>query len=53
MQDKNSKPGNECSNAKFETFLSKADAPAITVFLLRKDKFWKKQLQIITKRHVL
>ena len=31
-QDKNSKPDNEFSKAKFETFLSKAEAPAISIF---------------------
>ena len=35
---KNSKPDIEFFKAKFETFLSKADAPAIIVFELNKDK---------------
>ena len=37
MQDKNSSPDNEFSTAKFETFLSKTEAPAIIVLSLNKD----------------
>ena len=38
IQDKNSNLDNECLSAKFETFLSKAEVPAIIVFLSNKDK---------------
>jgi hypothetical protein len=37
IHDKNSNPVNEFSKAKFETLLSKADVPAIIVFLSNKD----------------
>ena len=36
IQDRNSNPDSEFSNAKFERFLSKVDDPAIIVFLLNK-----------------
>ena len=32
IQDKNSNPDNEFSSAKFETFLSNAEAPAIIAY---------------------
>ena len=37
IQDKNSNPDNEFSSAKFETFLSKVEEPAISIFWLNKD----------------
>ena len=36
IQDKNSNPDNEFSRAKFDTFLSKAEAPAIILFELNR-----------------
>ena len=38
MQDKNSNPDNEFLSAKFETFLSNADAPEIILFSSNNDK---------------
>ena len=38
IQDRNSNPDREFSLAKFDTFLSNADAPAIKVFLLSNDR---------------
>ena len=32
IHDKNSKPATELSSANFETFLSRAEAPAIIIF---------------------
>ena len=37
IQERNSNPDNELSNPNFERFLSKADEPAIIVFLSNKD----------------
>ena len=43
MHDKNSKPVNEFSKAKFEILLSNADAPAIIVSDLNND-IWENDL---------
>ena len=37
IQERNSNPESEFSNAKFERFLSRVDDPAIIVFLSNKD----------------
>ena len=38
IQDKNSNPDNEFSSAKFETVLSNAEAPTISMLLSNKDR---------------
>ena len=43
MQERNSNPEIEFSKAKFETVLSNAEAPAIIVFLLKRD-MWENDL---------